>query len=288
MKIALGTVQFGLSYGIANNNGKVTDLEARNILSYAKKYKVDTIDTAITYGTSEQCLGAIGMSNYYVITKLPEIPDSYGNLKEWVESHVKSSLNNLRVSTLSGLLLHRPMQLLDTDKKDLWPILLQLKADGVVNKIGFSIYSPSELDRLWSLFKPDLVQAPYNIFDRRLETSGWLDRMHKEGAEVHIRSIFLQGLLLMEKKNRPEKFNKWLELWNRWDDWLRESNATPTQATVAFALSDHRISKVVIGVDNLDQFKEIISASQSSIDTFFDNREFEDTKLLDPSKWSLL
>ena len=287
MKIALGTVQFGINYGIANTNGQVEKSEAKDILNYAKSFGIDTIDTAISYGSSEQCLGEIGVDGYQVITKLPEIPDDYGNLKIWVEKHVKRSLDTLGVETLSGLLLHRPNQLLDTDKKDFWSILLQLKSDGLVKKIGFSIYTPDELDELWDSFKPDLVQAPYNILDRRLETSGWLQRMSEENVEIHIRSIFLQGLLLMNKGSRPEKFNKWLTLWSNWENWLRENDSTPVQAAVSFALSDNRISRVVVGVDSLKQFKDIITVA-NSISQFPESFHITDTRLLNPSEWSLL
>ena len=127
MKIALGTVQFGTHYGIANTNGQVEKSEAKDILNYAKSFGIDTIDTAISYGLSEQCLGEIGVDDYQVITKLPEIPDDYGNLRIWVERHVKESLNTLGVETLSGLLLHRPNQLLDKDKRELCLYYLNLK-----------------------------------------------------------------------------------------------------------------------------------------------------------------
>lgn len=287
MKIALGTVQFGIHYGIANTSGQVEKSEAKAILNYAKSFGIDTIDTAISYGSSERCLGEIGVDGYKVVTKLPEIPDDYGNLRIWVEKHVTESLDTLGVETLSGLLLHRPNQLLDTDKKDLWSILLQLKSDGLVKKIGFSIYTPDELDKLWDSFQPDLVQAPYNILDRRLETSGWLQRMSEENVEIHIRSIFLQGLLLMNKDSRPEKFNKWLTLWNYWDNWLRENNSTPVQAAVSFALFDDRISRVVVGVDSLNQFKDIIAVA-SNIGQFPESFHITDTRLLNPSEWSLL
>ena len=287
MKIALGTVQFGIPYGVANSSGQVEKLEAKQILDYAKNFGIDTIDTAISYGASEQCLGDIGVDDYQVITKLPEIPDDYENLNTWVQNHVKNSLNTLGVETLSGLLLHRPSQLLDADKKDLWSILLQLKSDRLVKKIGFSIYIPDELDKLWGSFKPDLVQAPYNILDRRLETSGWLERMHKENVEVHVRSIFLQGLLLMNKDSRPEKFNKWIALWNNWEKWLRENNSSPVQAAVSFALSDNRISRVVVGVDSLNQFKDIIAIA-NNIGQFPESFHITDTRLLNPSEWSSL
>ena len=287
MKIALGTVQFGTHYGIANTNGQINRSEAEKILAYARNSGVDTIDTAIAYGSSEQCLGEVGVDGCQVVTKLPEIPDNYGNLKLWFDRQVHRSLENLGVKNLSGLLLHRPSQLLDPDKKELWDLLLQLKSDGVVEKVGFSIYTPNELDKLWDSFKPDLVQAPYNVFDRRLDESGWLQRMSEENVEVHIRSIFLQGLLLMGEGQRPEKFSKWRSLWCEWDDWLSKNEIEPVQAAISCALSDKRISRVVVGVDSLEQFKNIISAA-NNIGRFPENFHITDTRLLNPSEWSLL
>jgi aryl-alcohol dehydrogenase-like predicted oxidoreductase len=287
MKIAIGTAQFGFNYGIANTNGKVEKLEAQDILEYAFKYGVDTIDTAIAYGTSERCLGEIGVDGSKIVTKLPEVPSDYGSLKKWIENHVKTSLENLRIKTLEGLLLHRPHQLFDHDKKDFWSILLQLKSDCLVKKIGFSIYTPDELGKLWGMFKPDLVQAPYNIFDRRLDESGWMQRMSEENVEIHIRSVFLQGALLMNEKNRPDKFNIWSSLWRQWEQWLKENNCSPVQASVSFALSDSRISRVVVGVDSLNQFKEIIAAAKNP-SKFPENFLISDKKLLNPSEWALL
>ena len=288
MKIALGTVQFGIPYGISNYIGQVNKLEVKCILEYSKSIGIDTLDTAIAYGTSEQCLGDIGIDDYHLVTKLPEIPIDYGNLKIWVQSHVEKSLSNLGVETLSGLLLHRPIQLLDKDKKDLWSILLDLKKYGIVKKIGFSIYTPDELDKLWNSFKPDLVQSPYNILDRRLETSGWLELMHKENVEVHVRSIFLQGLLLMNRSNRPEKFNKWHKIWVSWENWLMEKRVSALQASVSFALSDNRVSRVIVGVDSLNQLKEIISAANSNINRFPGDFNIDDKRLLNPSEWNAL
>ena len=287
MKIALGTAQFGVDYGIANTSGRVITSEAKNILMHAKNFGVDTLDTAISYGLSEKCLGDIGVDDYKVVTKLPEIPSDCKNLSLWVNSHIKTSLKNLKTKSLYGLLLHRPSQLLDKNGIGLWDILLKLKSLGIVKKIGFSIYTPEELDKLWSKFKPDLVQSPFSILDRRLETSGWLQRLKEEDVEVHIRSIFLQGLLLMSKKNRPLKFNKWESTWDEWEDWLVNNNISSLQATISFALSDARISKVIVGVDNLNQFEKIVSASQN-ISKYPKSFYIKNESILNPSEWHLL
>jgi aryl-alcohol dehydrogenase-like predicted oxidoreductase len=287
MKIAIGTAQFGFNYGVANINGRVEKLEAKDILQYATRHGIDTIDTAIAYGESEKCLGEIGVDGSKVVTKLPEVPSNYGSLKKWIDNHVKTSLKNLRVNVLEGLLLHRPYQLFDDDKKDFWSILLQLKSDGFVKKIGFSVYTPDELDKLWNIFKPDLVQAPYNVFDRRLDESGWIQRMSEEDVEIHVRSIFLQGVLLMNKKNRPDKFYRWASIWKQWEQWLSENNCSPVQASISFALADSRISRVVVGVDSLPQFKEIITAAKNP-GKFPQNFLISDKRLLNPSEWASL
>lgn len=284
MKLAIGTAQFGLNYGIANNAGKINQDEAIEILNEAKLNGINTIDTAIAYGDSEKNIGNIGVSDYNIVTKIPEIPDNISNLERWIVTQIENSLNNLKIKKLYGVLLHRPYQLFDKDKKDLWNILIKLKKNNLVKKIGYSIYSPSELDKLWNTHKPDLIQSPYSIFDRRLEISGWLHKIYNNQVELHARSIFLQGLILMNKKNRPKKFNRWKSVWNEWDSWLEDSNINPLNAALSFVISEKRISKVIVGVDNKEQLKEIISISSKHC-KYPKNFYITDSKLLDPSKW---
>ena len=288
MKLALGTVQFGLPYGIANTTGQVDIETAADILSLAKNVGVDTLDTAIAYGGSEKCLGKVGVDSWKIITKLPEVPMDSVDATSWVNENIEGSISRLGTKKLTGLLLHRPGQLLETQGQELWNSLQQLKLKGTVDKIGFSIYSPDELDGLWDSFHPDLVQVPFNILDRRLITSGWLARLDKAGVEVHVRSVFLQGLLLMDKKVRPAKFDKWSKLWQFWEQWLQDKGITALQASLAFALSEPKISRVVVGVDSLSQFEEILSASKICLSEFPDELNVSDSNLLNPSFWNSL
>lgn len=288
MKLALGTVQFGLSYGVANEIGQVRLEEISAILEAASKSGVDTLDTAINYGESESCLGQVGIDEWRVISKLPELPDGCDDVSGWVDEQLEGALERLGVQQLAGLLLHRPLQLLGNQGEELWGALLRLKEKGRVNKIGFSIYSPDELDALWGAFKPDLVQAPYNILDRRLLTSGWLDRMNQQGVELYVRSVFLQGLLLMDTDKRPSKFDRWSPLWEQWGQWLEKHSMTPLQGALSFVLAEQKISRVVVGVDSLDQFKEIVAASKFQLNQFSDELSVSDTDLLNPSNWGQL
>ena len=167
MKLALGTVQFGLKYGVANQTGQVSRSEAKAILQLALANEIDTIDTAIAYGESESCLGEVGTENFKLITKLPPLPHESINVAAWVNQQVNESLSRMRVSALYGLLLHRSDQLLGPNGADLFRSLQALKDKKKVQKVGVSIYSPDELSALKS-YSFDIVQAPFNLLDQRL------------------------------------------------------------------------------------------------------------------------
>lgn len=286
-RIALGTVQFGLPYGIANRTGQLELSEAAAILAYARSCGVDTVDTAIAYGDSEQCLGEIGVQGWHVISKLPAMPSACNNVAAWVEESVNASLERLAVPRLYGLLLHRPRQLLGEHGQALYEAMLTLKRREVVEKIGVSVYGPDELDALWSSFRLDLVQAPFNVFDRRLAASGWLKRLHDAGAEVHTRSVFLQGLLLAAAADRPAKFRRWQPLWDAWHRWLKEQRLSALEACLGFVLSHPEIERVVVGVDNLAQLRQIIAHAGSAARTAPDVLSCDDLELIDPSSWGI-
>ena len=285
-RIALGTVQFGMSYGVANQVGQITYKDGKAIIKEAKKAGVDTLDTAILYGRSEEVLGKIDVSEFRVITKLPEIPQNK-NIKEYILQSINDSLDRLKINCLTGILLHSPLQLLETGFDIIFSTLEELKRNGLVEKIGFSIYSPNDLDRLWNNFKPDIVQAPFNIFDQRLLHSGWLQKMHRTGVEIHVRSVFLQGLLLMGRDTRPAKFQKWAQVWSKWHNWLKAQNISAIQAALDFVLSQKEIDKVVIGVDSLQHLKEILQVANHSKNVDFNNVTFtNDELLINPAHWA--
>jgi hypothetical protein len=288
-RLALGTAQFGMSYGIANQVGQVTHDEAIAILNESWSAGVNTLDTAIAYGESEKRLGEIGIENWQVITKLPTLPANRIDIDNWVKESVFGSLERLRIPKLSGILLHCPEQLHGHEGKKLFQSLVTLKEQNLVKSIGVSIYNPEELDALWSQFQFDIVQTPYNILDQRIATSGWLKRLNQAGIEVHVRSVFLQGLLLMEKLKRPEKFNHWQHLWDCWENWLEDQAMSPLQACLGFVLSQPEINRVLVGVDSLKQLKEVFAASSvgKSVVPPIELMS-EDQNLIHPSFWSHL
>ena len=288
MKLAIGTAQFGLSYGIANQVGQVDRIEAKAMLKVALANGVNTLDTAIAYGDSETCLGQVGTQGFNVVTKLPALPDDCVDVSAWVRRQMDASLLRLNVMTVEGLLLHRPQQLLEKNGDNLYSALQQLKSDGLVKKIGISIYDTSELDLLCERFQFDLIQAPFNIFDRRLIYTGWMDRLALQGVELHVRSAFLQGLLLMSANDRPNKFSPWSKLFLEWDGWLKLNKLTPLEACLSYVLSFPHVSKVIVGADSLVQLKEIILGSSCKFSLFPEGLMSRDTALINPANWATL
>lgn len=287
-RLALGTVQFGLEYGIANESGRVNLDEAGRILAEAADSGIGLLDTAIGYGDSERVLGQIGVADWKIVSKLPALPDECPDVASWVEAQVAGSLARLGVGGLYAVLLHRPEQLFDARGEQLLEALERLKAHGRTEKIGISIYAPDELDRLFDGMRFDLVQAPLNILDRRLVDSAWAQRLKRLGVELHARSVFLQGLLLMPASRRPAKFGRWQRLWSEWDHWLDETGLTPLQACLRYALSIGEVDKVVVGVDGAAQLREILAAATGSLTSLPNWPQNIDIDLLNPSRWSRL
>ena len=284
-KLALGTVQFGMPYGVANQTGQVTRAEAKSMLQLASSSGIDTIDTAIGYGDSENCLGDIGVDGFKIVTKLPRVPDDCLDVRDWIGHQVSASMARLGVTQLYGLLLHCPKQLVEPKGKIICQALRELKEIGQVKKIGLSIYSPIELDQLFSLIQPDLVQAPFNLVDRRLYKSGWMQRLKANDVEIHVRSAFLQGLLLVESAMMPPKFSAWDDLWRVWRDWLKNQNVSALDACIGFAYSFSAIDRVVVGADNLMQFKQIVGATKCASPLSFPDLESDSENLINPVRW---
>lgn len=286
-RIALGTVQFGIPYGIANKVGQVAREEAKAMLQVAGAAGIDTIDTAIAYGDSEACLGAVGTKGFKLITKLPSVPDDCADVGIWVDQQFQSSIARLGVTAIYGLLLHRPEQLLGPNGTALYRALQVLKDAGKVERLGVSIYSPSELDALIPQYRLDLVQVPFNLVDQRLYRTDCLHRLKDSGVEVHTRSVFLQGLLLMANADMPPKFAPWNDLWCRWQQWLADHEMSAVQACLAFPMSFPEIDRVVVGADSVSQLTQILDLTKSLATYRLPDLRCDDESLINPGKWMI-
>ena len=288
MKIVLGTAQFGSKYGISNQGGFIDSHIAREIINYAQLNGIDTIDTAASYENSESILGNMDLKNFRVITKLssPNNIDQ-SDLKEWINNQVKLSMNTLKVSQLEGLLIHNTIDMDLNSIKLIWNNMKILKEKKIVNKIGFSIYCPSEIE-VWTKYcNPDMVQCPYNVFDRRIIYSSFFEELKKNGTQIHARSIFLQGLLLMERNKMPQYFQKWNEVFIKWKEWLMQNKLSPLEGCLNIAYNEKNLDKIVIGIENKKQLKQILSFNPLDQINYIEDLSVDDVELLNPYMWKL-
>ena len=280
-KLALGTVQFGLNYGVTNNSGQVKIEEVGSILEFAKNKDINVLDTAASYGSSEEILGSAGVGDFQVITKTTSLKS---DANEVIDNFYKS-LKNLDRAQVDGLLVHDISDIGNEQFDVLYRKIIELKQQGLVNKIGFSTYTPEQVDFLMNNFDFDLIQVPFNVFDNRLIQGGQLQALNNKGIEIHARSVFLQGLLLTSTKEFPAKFTQWKYLWNLWDEWLNDNNITALEATVRYSLSITEISKVLVGVHSKKHLQEIVKASYGNLPSVPKDFFTSDINLLNPSNW---
>ncbi len=289
-KIALGTVQFGIDYGINSENGQIRPEEVRGILNYAYSQNIDLLDTAPAYGSSEKVLGEANVQNFKVVTKTRHFDNAEisNDDIDLLKKDFSCSLVDLRQESFYGVLVHDASDLLKPGSKKLFDQLESLKQAEKIKKIGVSVYDNKQLQSILENFDIDIVQLPFNILDKRLIDSGMLVKLQNRGIEVHARSVFLQGLLLMSNQDRPRKFHRWNALWKTWHEWLNDNQITALEAAIRHAVSMPEISKVLVGVDTKDQLKEIIIASDGILPNIPAELYTNDVNLLNPSNWGRL
>jgi len=227
------------------------------------------------------------ISNFKVVTKTRHFDslEIKNNDVKLLNSDFHHSLKDLKQDSVYGVLIHNADDLLKPGAEKLLDQLQELKQAEKIVKIGVSVYDHSQLQSILDNFDIDLVQLPFNILDRRMIDSSMLATLRSKGTEVHARSVFLQGLLLMSEQNRPDKFNRWSGLWKIWHEWLNDNQITALEATIRHAASMSEISKVLVGVDTADQLKEIFISSSGVLPNIPDELFTNDTDLLNPSNW---
>lgn len=290
-RLALGTVQFGLKYGIANTHGRVSEDQVRAILDAARMAGIDTLDTAIAYGDAEEVLGQIGVGGFRIISKIPALCEPLGSVDDWVMAQVEASLKRLRIQRLSGLMLHAPDDLLGPHGSGLLRGLQRARNEGLAERIGLSVYTPDQLVALFHLLPLEILQIPLNVFDRRFVDTGWLDQLVANGVEVHARSIFLQGLLLMPRHLVPPKFAPFRSQIDGWYSWLAGNSAfrgSAVHAALAHVASYSGVARLVVGVDDLAQFEEIVDAVRSAPMRAPESLAFSCSTLINPAQWNKL
>ena len=281
-KLALGTVQFGTNYGINNSVGIPNDKEITSILDYAYKNGINTLDTAIAYGKSEERLGKLMKNNFQIISKFSGIY----NFKD-LENELLKSLSNLRMDNIYGFIFHNAYDLIENPK--MWSYLERLKSLKKIKKIGFSIYNEKELNEILNIgFIPDLVQLPYSILDRRFENS--LIKLKNLDVEIHVRSVFLQGLYFKDLNNLPETLLPLRPYLRKLHEICNSFNISIPSLALNFVKQNKNIDKIVIGAESKAQLEDNITVMNMDIDNnileLIDKLDVVEKELLNPINWN--
>lgn len=283
-RIVLGGAQLGLPYGILNGGETLSREEVARILNTAVDHGINSIDTAIAYGQSESIIGETSLNRFKIISKLPPLPVDLSNVSGWVHSQVQGSLSKLKCTSLDALLLHRPQDLTGAQGAELYAALGSLMAEKLIRRFGVSIYSPDDLEGIIGTFDIHVVQAPLNVFDRRI--LGVTDQLSALNIEVHVRSVFLQGVLIANPKNRPQRFEPWSEHFALFDEWVRSSGVSAMACCMGFALQQPGIAKLVIGTTSAESLDEIMNSIPNSVLEVPTHLQSSAEQLIDPRFWN--
>ncbi len=288
-RIGLGTAQFGLDYGIANQGGKIPREGVFDILKSAAQRGILLLDTACAYGDSEAVIGEFikkGPSPFRVVSKFSLAPYKEGGVKQIL----RQSLVKMNISGVYGYLAHRLADVLDDER--VWADMLELKRQNLVQKIGVSIYSPRELEELDKRdIKFDLVQFPHSIFDRRFEK--YARGLKQRNIEIHARSIFLQGLAFMKADQLPGHLKEAGVPLRRLADLSFKHGISIPSLCLNFALLNPHIDRVIMGVDGLRHFEENLKSFEDldKVRGIYDQLQelsINNEEVLLPHKWPSL
>ena len=278
-KVILGVTQFGLDYGLLNQYNSNKKKKLKQILNFSKKKQINSLYTSKYYGNANKFLATENLNYFKIYLKFK----SQDLLKKFFSKELEKIKRKLKKKDLV-LILDGFENLKNRERLKIYNILLDLKKNKKINRFGYSIYSFKNLKKICHKFKPNILQCPYNVIDRRLEEKKLLQFLKINKIEVHVRSIFLQGLLILHYSKHSRKFSKWKKFFKKFDDQIQHYKTSNLNGCLNFIEKNKYIDKILLGVNNLDQLKEICSFKYNE-KIKFPNIYVKDERLINPSKW---
>lgn len=287
-RLGLGSVQWGMPYGIANRHGQPDQDVVAALVHRAAVAGIDVIDTAHEYGEAETRLGRPDTvpAGIRLITKTAVAREANADRVAVAEAGFAASLQRLGRPAVAGLLMHDGDFLLAADGERLWAWMQQQRAAGRAEKIGVSVYQPEALDRILDRHALDIVQVPFSIYDQRFARHGLFDRLRAKGVEVHIRSSFLQGLLMLPPAELPAHFAALRPHQAKLHATCGALGLSPLAAALHFCLAEPRIDRVILGCETMAQLEQLLQAMAQPADVAaLADFALNDESILLPMHW---
>lgn len=284
-KLGLGTAQFGLD-GSAVGRGRPPELEVRDILAIAARSGVSVLDAGAASPNAEQILGRV----------LPRSPSLRMTIKaargdrgpDFVEAEARATLARLCVTGADAIVVQSAGDLFSPYGMAMWERLFAMRDAGLFNKVGINAYASDDPAGLARRFKPDLIQAPVSLLDQRLLVDGSLAAVKALGVEVHLRSVFLNGLLFLPPDRVPSQYKAAAARLSRARRMIAEGRSDPLQAALGFALSRPEADNVIVGAATASEVQAVIAAaSRPPPDLDWDDMALGDHEMVDEApRWS--
>ena len=286
-KLILGTVQFGLNYGINNFTGKPSKLEINKILNYAFDSGIRFLDTAEVYGNSHLIIGDFHKNHpkkyFKIITKLPN------KIDQNIEKKIIDYLEELQVKKLEALLFHSFLSY-KSNLKNL-KNLIELKSSKIIKYIGVSIYTNEEFNKVIDDDNIDLIQLPFNLLDNNNIRGELIAKAKSKNKIIHTRSSYLQGLFFLQDNKKNKITEALSDPLNKIKYLSNETKLSIQKIALSYCLSQKNIDFVIIGVDNVEQLKLSVNTTKSMLNKdvvdCINSITIENTDLLNPSKWNI-
>ncbi|CAA6799356.1 MAG: Myo-inositol 2-dehydrogenase 2 (EC [uncultured Sulfurovum sp.] len=287
-KLSLGTVQFGLNYGIANNEGQPTQKTVNGIIDYVYTQNINCFDTAQAYGNSEEVLG-ISLKEKQKSLIMSKLKSNL--FREDFDKSISKSLANLQTNSLYALLLHDSDLLYNWLEEDTL-IVNKLIKSGKIKYFGVSIYTSEDFQLAIENNNIKVIQIPFNLFDQRAIREQWFKKAKESNKLIVIRSVFLQGLLLMDIEKIPNNLLSAKKFIKDIDSLSNELNLSKNELALNFVDSIAKDALILFGCDNLNQAKENIvnytkmeSFDEITLSIISEKFTGIDENIYNPAKW---
>lgn len=286
MNLSLGCASLGQSYGIANSTDILPSSELKKILERASELRICHLDTSISYGESQKIIGKFWPSTHQarVTTK---IPSTLFRDKRLLVKTIRQSLLETKQNEFWAILIHDPDAFASSNITHIKSGFRLLIDEGLTSRIGLSAYSEKEVVRAKDNFSElSVFQIPENICDQRKYNSESLLSMMNQGDSLFVRSIFLQGLLLMDERSIPDKVSSARGTLISLRNYARNHSMSLLEVSICYAKSIPWASHLVVGINSelqLNTFADVFE--RSGIQTFEDAPRLSD-QILDPRNWS--